>query len=103
MARLATIWPALHGISGDVAEQIEIEARYAPYLKRQAADIADFRREESLSLPGDLDFVALSGLSGELQLVLDRVRPRTLGAAARLPGMTPAALALLYRHVKRAA
>ncbi len=103
LARLATVWPALQGISGDVAEQIEIEARYAPYLQRQAGDIADFRREEALTLPGNLDFAALSGLSSELQLVLDRVRPRTLGAAARLPGMTPAALTLLYRHVKRAA
>jgi tRNA uridine 5-carboxymethylaminomethyl modification enzyme len=103
LARLATIWPVLHGISGDVAEQIEIEVRYAPYLKRQADDIAAFRREEALALPGDLDFAALSGLSGELRLILDRVRPRTLGSAARLPGMTPAALTLLYRYVKRVA
>jgi tRNA uridine 5-carboxymethylaminomethyl modification enzyme len=103
LARLATVWPALQGIPHDVAEQIEIEARYAPYLQRQASDIADFRREEALTLPVDLDFAALSGLSGELRLVLDRVRPRTLGAASRLPGMTPAALTLLYRHVKRAA
>jgi len=103
LALLTKIWPELAGIARDVGEQIEIEARYAPYLKRQSGDIADFRREEALQLPGDLDFGSLSGLSGELRLVLDRVRPRTLGAVARLPGMTPAALTLLYRHVKRAA
>jgi tRNA uridine 5-carboxymethylaminomethyl modification enzyme len=100
---LARIWPPLAEIAADVAEQIEIEVRYAAYLKRQAADIADFRREESLVLPSALDFSTLGGLSGELRILLDRTRPRTLGAAARLPGMTPAALTLLYRHVKRAA
>jgi len=103
VARLVAIWPELTEIAPDVAEQLEIEARYTTYLQRQAADIADFRREESLSLPAELDFAALAGLSGELRSLLDRVRPRTLGAAARLPGMTPAALTLLYRHVKRAA
>jgi tRNA uridine 5-carboxymethylaminomethyl modification enzyme len=103
VARLAAIWPELGNIAPDVAEQVEIEARYRVYLQRQAADIADFRREESMSLPAEIDFAALGGLSGELRSLLDRVRPRTLGAAARLPGMTAAALTLLYRHVKRAA
>ena len=103
VARLSRIWPELGEIAPDVAEQVEIEARYEVYLQRQASDIADFRREEGMSLPAELDFAALGGLSGELRLLLDRVRPRTLGAAARLPGMTPAALTLLYRHVKRAA
>ncbi len=103
VVRLSHIWPELAEIAPDVAEQVEIEARYAVYLRRQASDIADFRREEGMSLPAELDFAALGGLSGELRLLLDRVRPRTLGAAARLPGMTPAALTLLYRHVKRAA
>jgi tRNA uridine 5-carboxymethylaminomethyl modification enzyme len=103
IARLAGIWPNLGEIAEDVAEQIEIEVRYAAYLKRQAADIAAFRREERLSLPQELDFRSLAGLSAELSALLDRVRPATLGAAARLPGMTPAALTLLYRHVKRAA
>ena len=103
VARLAGIWPELGEIAADVAEQVEIEARYAVYLQRQASDIADFRREEGMALPAELDFAGLGGLSGELRMLLDRVRPRTLGAAARLPGMTPAALTLLYRHVKRAA
>ncbi len=101
--RLAEIWPELAAIAADVAEQVEIEVRYAAYLKRQATDIAAFRREECLVLPSGMDFGALGGLSGELKALLERVRPTTLGAAARLPGMTPAALTLLYRHVKHAA
>ncbi len=101
--RLRTIWPELGEIDPEIAEQIEIEQRYAPYLRRQAADIADFRREEALDLPPEVDFATLAGLSGELRATLDRVRPTTLGAAARLPGMTPAALTLLYRHARRAA
>ena len=103
IGRLSRIWPELAGIEAEIAGQIEIEERYAPYLRRQAADVADFRREESLHLPQGLDYAGLAGLSGELRAALDRVRPTTLGAAARLPGMTPAALTLLYRHARRAA
>lgn len=103
MARLAAIWPHLAGMAADVAEQIEIEQLYQGYLKRQAADVAAFRREEELLLPADLDYGRLGGLSGELCEKLSRARPSTLGAAARLPGMTPAALTLLYRHAGRAA
>jgi len=86
-----------------VAEQLEIEARYRGYLRRQEADIALFRREESLRLPRDLDYERIPGLSREVRAVLAAARPATLGAAGRLPGMTPAALARLYRHVARAA
>ncbi len=103
VAKLAAIWPELAPLRADVAEQLEIEARYRTYLHRQAADVAAFRREESLGLPEGLDFAALSGLTTELRLALTRVRPTTLGAAARIPGMTPAALTLLYRHARRAA
>ncbi len=103
LVRLASIWPELGAVRADVAEQLEIEARYRTYLQRQAADVAAFRREESLGLPAGLDFATLSGLSNELRQALLRVRPTTLGAASRIPGMTPAALTLLYRHAKRAA
>jgi tRNA uridine 5-carboxymethylaminomethyl modification enzyme len=103
ITNLAAIWPELGELRADVADQLEIEARYRGYLQRQEADIASFRREEGLALPADLDFAGMSGLSGELRLALQRVRPTTLGAAARLPGMTPAALTLLYRHARRAA
>jgi tRNA uridine 5-carboxymethylaminomethyl modification enzyme len=103
VSQLAAIWPELAGMRPDVAEQLEIEARYRGYLQRQSAEIAAFRREERLTLPADLDFAGMSGLSGELQEALRRVRPTSLGAAARIAGMTPAALTLLYRHARRAA
>ncbi len=103
IATLAAVWPELASLRGDVAEQLEIEARYRGYLQRQEADIVSFRREEALALPVDLDFSGMSGLSGELRLALQRTRPTSLGAAARLPGMTPAALTLLFQHARRAA
>ena len=103
VTRLAAIWPELASLRADVAEQLEIEARYRGYLDRQAAEVAAFRREEAMHLPDALDYGTLSGLSGELRQALERVRPSTLGAAARIPGMTPAALTLLYRHVRKAA
>ena len=103
MSCLAAIWPELGGWRKDVIEQLEIEARYASYLPRQHADIASFRADESLLLPGDLDLDAVPGLSREVRARLAQVRPPTIGAAARLPGMTPAALMLLCRHARRAA
>jgi tRNA uridine 5-carboxymethylaminomethyl modification enzyme len=103
MARLAAVWPELAAIDRVVAEQLEIEARYAGYLERQAADIAAFRKEEGLALPEGLDPAAVPGLSSEIRARLGEARPATLGAAARLPGMTPAALAILCRYARRAA
>jgi tRNA uridine 5-carboxymethylaminomethyl modification enzyme len=103
MAGLAVIWPELGALRQDIVEQLEIEARYAGYLPRQAADIAAFRADEALVLPADLDLDAIRGLSHEVRARLAQARPTTIGAAARLPGMTPAALMLLYRHARRAA
>jgi tRNA uridine 5-carboxymethylaminomethyl modification enzyme len=103
VAQLAAIWPELGRLRRDAVEQLEIEARYASYLPRQEADIAAFRADEALELPCDLDLNAIVGLSSEVRTRLAQARPTTLGAAARLPGMTPAALTLLYRHARRAA
>ncbi len=103
LRRLAAIWPELGTFPTPVAELLEIEARYRGYLERQEAEIELFRREESLRLRPDLDYRAIPGLSNEVRAVLERARPTTLGAASRLPGMTPAALLLLYRHLHRAA
>jgi tRNA uridine 5-carboxymethylaminomethyl modification enzyme len=103
VARLAVIWPELAELRRDVVEQLEVEARYAGYLPRQAAEIAAFRVEESLTLPRDLDLQAIPGLSSEVRARLAEASPGTLGAAARLPGITPSALALLYRYARRAA
>jgi tRNA uridine 5-carboxymethylaminomethyl modification enzyme len=86
-----------------VAEQLEVEARYAAYLTRQEADVAAFRADEALALPRDLNLDAVPGLSREVRARLSEVRPSSLGAAARIPGMTPAALTLLYRYARRAA
>jgi tRNA uridine 5-carboxymethylaminomethyl modification enzyme len=87
----------------NVVEQLEIEAHYASYLSRQVEDISAFRAEESLLLPADLDLDGVAGLSNEVRARLAESRPPTLGAAARLPGMTPAALTILCRHAHRAA
>ena len=102
LARLAQIWPALSGFSPVVTEQIEIDARYAGYLGRQEADIRALQRDDALLLPVELDYAQVGSLSTEIRLALSRVRPATLGAAGRIPGVTPAALAALLRHVKRA-
>ena len=103
MADLARIWPDLGHIRTDVTQQIEIEARYAAFLPRHLADIAAFRADRSLILPRDLEVDSIPGLSREVRARLKEVRPENLGAAARIPGMTPAALTLLYRYAKRAA
>jgi tRNA uridine 5-carboxymethylaminomethyl modification enzyme len=101
LPRLAQIWPELAAVPPAVAEQLEIEAAYAGYLDRQEADIRAFRREESLMLPRDLDYGAVGSLSNEVRQKLESARPETLGAAARISGVTPAALIALMRHVKR--
>ena len=99
---LARLWPELADFRADIAEQIEIDARYAGYLKRQEADILSFRRDEALRLPANLDYGTVGGLSAEARSKLSAARPASLGAAARLPGVTPAALTALLRHVRRA-
>ena len=103
LRRLSAIWPDLSSVPPEVAEQVEIEARYAPYLRRLEAEIEAFRRDQRLVLPDGLDYSNLGGLNLELREKLTRARPATLAAAARVPGMTPAALALLWRHARRAA
>ncbi len=100
-AELCRIWPdALETVSPDIAVQIEIDALYAGYLDRNEADIAAYRRDEALILPEDLDYRAIGSLSNEVREKLEFARPQTLGAAARIPGVTPAAVVALLRHVK---
>ncbi|MEQ9350875.1 MAG: FAD-dependent oxidoreductase, partial [Alphaproteobacteria bacterium] len=88
-------------VSPAIATLLVTEARYGAYLARQDADIRSFRRDEALALPSDLDYGAVGSLSAEMRERLACARPATLGQAARLPGLTPAALAALLRHVKR--
>ncbi len=101
MARLVRVWPALGALDEAIARQIAIDCRYAVYLDRQSADIAMFRRDERLRLPANLDYRGIGGLSREVSEKLDRARPATIGAASRVPGITPAAVTALLRFVKR--
>jgi tRNA uridine 5-carboxymethylaminomethyl modification enzyme len=101
VARLAAIWPALSRLDRFAAEQIEIDAKYAVYLDRQKTDIESFRRDEAVNLDG-VAFDGLAGLSNELREKLTATQPATLGQAARIDGMTPAALAILLAEVRRA-
>jgi tRNA uridine 5-carboxymethylaminomethyl modification enzyme len=101
VAELAKIWPRFAELSPKVAEQIEIDAKYDVYLSRQAADVAAYRRDESFELPDEFDYGALPGLSNEAKQKLIAHRPRTIGHAARIDGITPAALTLLVAHVRR--
>jgi tRNA uridine 5-carboxymethylaminomethyl modification enzyme len=100
-AQIVGVWPELGEITPDIAEQLEIDGRYAGYLDRQEAEIHAFRRDEELVLPADLDYATVGSLSTEIRLKLSAARPANLGAAARISGVTPAALVALLRHVKR--
>lgn len=101
MARLVSIWPQLGTFRNDISEQLEIEGRYAGYLDRQQADIQAFRKDEALILPESTDYDRIGSLSNEVRYKLKNNRPVTLGAASRIPGMTPAALTALLGHVKK--
>jgi tRNA uridine 5-carboxymethylaminomethyl modification enzyme len=101
LARLTIIWPELAELDGPTVEQLEIDAHYRGYLRRQEADIQAFRRDESLRLPADLDYGAIDSLSIEVRSKLASAKPGTLGAAARISGVTPAALTALLRYVRR--
>jgi tRNA uridine 5-carboxymethylaminomethyl modification enzyme len=103
VGKLATIWPELEGLRPEIAEQIEIDALYSGYLVRQDADIRVYRADEALDLPADLDYLALTSLSSEIRQKLATARPATLGQAARISGVTPAALTILLRYVRRRA
>jgi tRNA uridine 5-carboxymethylaminomethyl modification enzyme len=101
IADVARIWPRLGELEPAIADQLEIDAKYAVYLERQEADVAAYRRDEALVLPDDLDYSEIAGLSNEVRHKLGGARPRTLGQAGRLDGVTPAALTLLASHMRR--
>jgi tRNA uridine 5-carboxymethylaminomethyl modification enzyme len=100
-ADVARIWPEFLSLPPSVAAQVETDAKYAVYLERQAADVAAFRRDEAVELPAQLDYDAVPGLSNESRQKLAAARPRTIGHASRIDGITPAALTLLAAHVRR--
>lgn len=98
--RLTALWPEISALRPDIRAQLETDGRYAGYLRRQESDIAAFRRDESLALPETLDVDGIGGLSTEVRAILKRARPATIGAAARLSGVTPAAVVALLRHAR---
>ncbi len=101
--RLLPLWPDLGDFSPDIIEQLEIAGCYAGYMERQATDIRAFRSDESLKLPDDLDYANIGGLSTEIVSKLIETKPATLGQAARISGVTPAALTALLGYVRRVA
>ncbi|MGE3149854.1 MAG: tRNA uridine-5-carboxymethylaminomethyl(34) synthesis enzyme MnmG [Pseudorhodoplanes sp.] len=101
LLQIARIWPEFAALPEVVAQQLEIDAKYDVYLSRQAADVAAYRRDDAFGLPADLDYAAITGLSNEARQRLQAARPLTIGHAARLDGVTPAALTLVVAHLRR--
>jgi tRNA uridine 5-carboxymethylaminomethyl modification enzyme len=101
-AEIRGIWPELSAVDPAVAMHLEIDAKYDVYLKRQLADVDAFRRDEGLIL-GDIDYGVVPGLSNEARSKLEAARPRTVGQAGRLDGLTPAALGILAAYLRRVA
>jgi tRNA uridine 5-carboxymethylaminomethyl modification enzyme len=101
LTRLSAIWPEIARLPPVIAAQLEIDARYAAYVLRQEADVIALRRDEAVYIPADFEFSRLPGLSTEVRQKLERYRPATLAQAARIDGMTPAALLLLLAHLKK--
>jgi tRNA uridine 5-carboxymethylaminomethyl modification enzyme len=102
LAILARAWPQLEDIPAHLVRRLEADAKYSVYLNRQAEDVARYRRDDSAILPVDLDYGRLSGLSNEIKQKFIAVRPVSLGQARRIEGVTPAALALIAAHARRA-
>ena len=97
--QLKCIGPGLQNAAE--AEQVEIQAKYAGYIERQKDEIARQKQNESISLPDSFDFDNVKGLSNEVREKLINSRPQTIGQAARIPGVTPAAVSLLLIHLKK--
>ena len=98
---ICSVWPQFKTISPAVYEQVEIEARYSGYIKRQLADIEVFKKDENLRLREDIDYGKIGGLSREMVAKLSKVRPSTIGEASRIPGVTPAAITAILGYIKK--
>ena len=101
MEKIRRIWPKIPYISRDIDDQLEINAHYRDYLIKQEADILAFKRDENLKIPENLNYDVLSGLSNEVKSKFNQIRPKTMGQALRIDGITPAAVYILLSHVKR--
>ena len=101
LEKLRQIWDNVPQYERYIDEQVEIDAHYAGYLKRQTHDIEAFKKDEAISIPDDIDYENFSGLSNEIKIKLKLIKPKTLGQALRIDGVTPAAATLLLAFVKR--
>ena len=101
MNKMRKIWPEINDFGPEIDEQIEINSHYRGYLKKQNADILAFKRDENLIIPGNIDYDQFSGLSNEVKAKFKKIRPKTMGQALRIDGITPAAVYILLSHVKR--
>ncbi|MEZ5843372.1 MAG: tRNA uridine-5-carboxymethylaminomethyl(34) synthesis enzyme MnmG [Hyphomicrobiaceae bacterium] len=101
--RIAAIWPQLAKVPASIANQIEIDARYAAYVRRQQEDVDVLRRDEAMAIPTGFDYAAISGLSAELRQKLERHQPLSIGQANRIDGMTPSALLLILARLRKQA
>jgi len=101
MKKIREIWPDIPFFDKKIDEQIEINAHYRGYLKKQKADILAFKRDENLIIPDEINYNNLSGLSNEVKDKFKLIKPKTMGQALRIDGITPAAVYILLSHVKR--
>ena len=101
MSNIRQIWPEIKYVSREIDEQIEINSHYKGYLKKQKADILAFKRDENLIIPENLNYDDFSGLSNEIKSKFKKIRPKTMGQALRIDGVTPAAVYILLSHLKR--
>ena len=101
MKKIREIWPEIPYFDEKIDEQIEINAHYRGYLKKQKADILAFKRDENLVIPEKVNYDDLSGLSNEVKAKFKQIKPKTMGQALRIDGITPAAVYILLSHVKR--
>lgn len=98
---ISQIWPGLDLIDKEIYEQVEIEAKYSGYLKRQLADIEAFKKDENLKIPENINYKQIGGLSNEVVAKLETARPFSIGAASRIQGVTPAAVTAILGHLKK--
>ena len=101
MKKIRSIWPEIPDYGNEIDDQIEINSHYRGYLKKQKADILAFKRDENLLIPDNIDYDQFSGLSNEVKAKFKQIRPKTMGQALRIDGITPAAVYILLSHVKR--
>ena len=101
MSKIREIWPEIPYVSREIDEQLEINSHYKGYLKKQKADILAFKRDENLIIPDNINYDSFSGLSNEVKSKFKKIKPKTMGQALRIDGITPAAVYILLSHLKR--